>query len=77
VVEPLTIGGTKDVQKPSERDGSVKKGGLFSCENERKVCLEGKHNPLDGAVEESLQDNSLAYYSSKEGENINWIKMFF
>jgi hypothetical protein len=52
VVEPLTIGGTKDVQKPSERDGSVKKGGLFSCENERKVCLEGKHNPLDGAVEE-------------------------
>lgn len=67
MVEPLTTGGTKDVQKPSERDGSAKKGRLVNCENERKVCLKGKHNPLDGAVEESLQDNSLAYYSSKEG----------
>jgi hypothetical protein len=55
------------MQKPSGRNGSAKK---FSCENERKVRLEGRHNPLDGATEESsnilYQDNSLAYHNSKE-----------
>jgi hypothetical protein len=71
VVEPFTTWGSKDVQEPSGRDNSARKGGLVSHENERKVCLEGKHNPLDGQVEESsnilYQDSSLAYYSNKEG----------
>jgi hypothetical protein len=45
---------------------------LFSCENERKVCPKGRHNPPNGAVEELLnllqQDDSLANCSNgKEG----------
>jgi hypothetical protein len=73
VAKPFIVGVTNDVQKPSGQDDSARKRRLVSHENERKVRLEGRHNPLDGAIEESLnilyQDNSLAYYSSKEGGN--------
>jgi hypothetical protein len=53
VVEPLTTRGTKNVQKPSGQNNNARKRGLVSHANERKVRLEGRHNPLDGPVEES------------------------
>jgi len=53
VVEPLTTRGTKDVQKPSGRNNSARKRRLVSHENERKVRIEGRHNPVNGPIEES------------------------
>ncbi len=70
VAESLTTWDTKDVQKPSGRNNSSKKGRLVSCENERKVHLEGRRNLPDGVVEESpnllQQDNSLVDYNNSK-----------